>query len=416
MLNRSPTKLILVDQTSFVSLLPKMGDRSPYIDHWYLEQRLQQLDEFAPLIAAGARAAQLAARAAPVVGRGIAAAGRGIATAASKAAPLAQKAGAAISSAGSKFVSKAAPLAQKAGAAIGSAGSKFTAKAAPIAQRASAAISRAGAKAGQAAGKIGQAAGKVGNEVAKDTAKVGQAVGKVGGEVAKDTAKVAGKAGGASSAAGGGWGDKAVKKLDQFRQSNLGKKIEKKVKDKVTDYGEKKFAEYSKKAQQSSDDEPEKPFSFDAEEEAGDQEIAQMKAGGGAGSDPFKPKDPGDRPLPKANRPGDPPLKSSTQRKLPGDDKPQDTPSSRPEPPPQVAEPKEVKAEPPTASGSPIEPPGDGQGAPQAAAAAPGGRKEGVKQINVGADEKCPTPNTKSSRWGAVDGKRCHPQTPGRKH
>ena len=28
-----PTKLLLVDQTSFVSLLPNLGDRSPYMDH-----------------------------------------------------------------------------------------------------------------------------------------------------------------------------------------------------------------------------------------------------------------------------------------------------------------------------------------------------------------------------------------------
>ena len=39
------TKLLLVDQTSFSSLAPKLGSRSPYMDHQLIESRLQDLDE-----------------------------------------------------------------------------------------------------------------------------------------------------------------------------------------------------------------------------------------------------------------------------------------------------------------------------------------------------------------------------------
>jgi len=74
------TKLLLLDQTSFVSLAPKRGARSPYMDHQLIEENLQQLDEIFPAIAMGiARAAALGARAGAAVGRGAAAVGRGAA-------------------------------------------------------------------------------------------------------------------------------------------------------------------------------------------------------------------------------------------------------------------------------------------------------------------------------------------------
>jgi len=39
------TRLLLVDQTTFSSLAPKMGERSPYMDHRLIESKLLRLDE-----------------------------------------------------------------------------------------------------------------------------------------------------------------------------------------------------------------------------------------------------------------------------------------------------------------------------------------------------------------------------------
>ena len=405
------TKLLLVDQTTFVSLMPKMGDRSPYIDHWYVEQRLQQLDEFAPLIAAGARAAQLAARAAPAVGRGLASAGR--------------------------FAAKAAPYAQRAGAAIGRGASKI----APYAQRAGAAI-------GRFTGKAGQAAGKVGAEVAKDTAQVAgrtgsaaaSTAGKVGAEVAKDTAQVAGKAGSVASAAGGkagtsfmdvlnsagaqsgqskggGWVDKAQKakeKLDQFRKSERGRALEKSAREKFdkfrqSDMGkkiEKKATEFGDRLTGMPRDQQGRPF---APPSAGPQ------------TDPFKLRSPEGKAPQAAPGPN-----VDLGRRPTG-------PLSRDAPPPSLAPPdpgplakkREAgqKSTPPPAAqggaeGAPAGPPdSEPSGPPQAAAPAAKGGDGAIKQVTVGANATCPAPKNKSSFFGAQPGqKRCHDQTPGRKH
>jgi len=118
------------------------------------------------------------------------------------------------------------------------------------------------------------------------------------------------------------------------------------------------------------------------------QRAAPRKAVAGAGQsrasawDAYKrsmPADLGGDPSKQTNRGGDPILDrlASMQRKLPGDAKPQDTPTSS-------------------------------------------GRSSGkgnIKQVTVGADSPCPPPQNKSSVFGAPPGKkRCHDQTPGRKH
>jgi hypothetical protein len=125
---------------------------------------------------------------------------------------------------------------------------------------------------------------------------------------------------------------------------------------------------------------------------------------------------------PSQQRPGEPEGAAEMQRKLPGDDKPQDTASSRPAPPQQTERPQSAPDElaaPPSAEGDVKEaptapPPSEPSGPP---GSIPSAGKHGIKQVTVGADAQCPAPQNKSSFFGAQPGKkRCHDQTPGRKH
>jgi len=138
------------------------------------------------------------------------------------------------------------------------------------------------------------------------------------------------------------------------------------------------------------------------------------------------PPDPGPlaRDREAAQQVGDPPPNASLQRKLPGDDKPQDTAASRPGPPVQVGRPQssgDALDAPPSGQGEvppssdPSGPPLGDNDAPQITTSSPRGRRGNIKQITVGADETCPAPQNKSSFFGTT-GKRCHDQTPGRKH
>ncbi len=95
------TSLLLVDQISFSSLTPRLGDRSPYIDHWYLEHQLHRLDEFIQAIV-------------PLATRAGAALGRGAAKARTAAAPALRRASQWTRKAGSDALAKGRNVASRA--------------------------------------------------------------------------------------------------------------------------------------------------------------------------------------------------------------------------------------------------------------------------------------------------------------
>ena len=118
--------LIIVEQISFRSLAPRRGNRSPYMDHALIEERLQQLDEIAPLITGLVRAGALAARGAAAVGRGVAAVGRGAASAGRAAAQTGAKLGQSAQRYGSQAIQKTGQFIDKARATGQQAASKVS--------------------------------------------------------------------------------------------------------------------------------------------------------------------------------------------------------------------------------------------------------------------------------------------------
>ncbi len=186
--------LIAVESMSFSALGPRMGSRHPYMNNALIEARLQQLDEFAPLIAGAARLGALAAR-------GAAAAGRGLATAGRTAAQGATRAGQATA----RGVRAAGTSLQRAGQAVGQRAQQAARTTGQFVDRAKAAGQQMASRSREFATRAKDQYGKF--KDLKD--KVQQADPAEREKMLTDL------------------GDKAKEKLDQFRQSSTGQSAEK---------------------------------------------------------------------------------------------------------------------------------------------------------------------------------------------